>query len=622
MDLTSTAAIVSVGVVASAAGLTATARLLLGAGVGFARTALAVIAAMIAVRVIATADGDGAAISAAQVVGSLVLTMALLACAELLVPSKRTRARARGRLRRLRRYAQIAGIAVRRAAGALITQKEAGIRVPASSRVRLARSLRLALEESGPTFVKLGQVPSVRNRLLPAEFIDELDRLQYRVTPAPWAKVQRLLVEQLGAPLAEVFAEFDPEPMAAASIAQVHRARLRDGTEVAVKVQRPGIQPTIERDLEIIGELAGVLQSRTRFGHSLRLVDMADGFAQAMHDELDFRVEARNMAAIGARERELRVPRAHTALCTRRVLVMELLDGVPLGAADAEIDRRGIDRTDLGRTLLRSVLRQMLVEGVFHVDPHPGNILLLGDGSLAIVDFGCVGRLGRSARAALARALQAVERQDAAALRVAMLRCTAASSEDVDEALFDRELEQFLARHCAPGARFGAAAFAELLRLAVRVGLPTTTELGAVFRAMATLCGTLEQLDPEFDMMAQAREAVCRDLRWHLGMESVRDLLALVPAMTRVPGQVLRAMTDPAPRPAPPPEPATPKRRFGGQAALVLLAAVIGGGALLLDYDRGPATGPHLITVTALAVLATCAFLAVRARSLVARTKH
>ncbi|MFC5286646.1 ABC1 kinase family protein [Actinokineospora guangxiensis] len=622
MDLTSTAAIVSVGVVASAAGLTATARLLLGAGVGFARTALAAIAAMIAVRAVATAGGDdGAAITAAQVAGSLVLTMALLACAELLVPSRRTRVRARGRLRRLRRYAQIAGIAARRAVGALLTRKEAGIGVRASRRARLARSLRLALEESGPTFVKLGQVPSVRNRLLPAEFIAELDRLQYRVTPAPWATVQRLLAEQLGAPLAEVFAEFDPEPMAAASIAQVHRARLRDGTEVAVKVQRPGIQPTIERDLEIIGELAGVLQSRTRFGHSLRLVDMAAGFAQAMHDELDFRVEARNMAAIGARERELRVPRAHPALCARRVLVMELLDGVPLGAADAELDRRGIDRTELGRTLLRSVLRQMLVEGVFHVDPHPGNILLLRDSSLAIVDFGCVGRLGRSARAALARALQAVERQDAAALRVAMLRCTAAS-QDVDEALFDRELEQFLAHHCAPGTRFGASAFAELLRLAVRVGLPTTTELGAVFRAMATLCGTLEQLDPEFDMMAQARAAVCRDLRWHLGMESVRDLLALVPAMTRVPGQVLRAMTDPAPRPAPPPEPATPKRRFGGQAAAVLLAAATGGGALLLDYGGGPATGPHLVIITSVAVLATCAFLALRARFLPARAKH
>lgn len=238
--------------------------------------------------------------------GTLAATLLFLFVAELAAPSGTALGlfahlrSVRARAARARRYSRITRVAIRHGLGGYLTgRREPGL--GPGRHAKLARSLRRALEEGGVTFVKLGQLLSTRSDLLPPAFVDELSRLQDRVAPAPAEAVFALLREELGAESAVVFAEFDPEPLAAASIAQVYGARLRSGAEVVVKVQRPGIRAQAERDVDIVRRLAALLDERADWAHALGVVDLAAGFADALAEELDFRVEAANLEAVAAR---------------------------------------------------------------------------------------------------------------------------------------------------------------------------------------------------------------------------------------------------------------------------------------------------------------------------------
>jgi ubiquinone biosynthesis protein len=535
-------------------GLAVGARRLLGLQLGVVRTVLAGVvgsAAWLAFGLaIARPQQRPFMLTTVQLGIALLVAMGFLVLAEAVLPSGSLRpvtwARAlRHRLARARRYLQISRIAARHGLLPYLRGRRRHQADTPAGRAGLARSVRLALEEGGVSFVKLGQLLATRRDLLPAEFVNELSRLHHQVTPAPWPQVEQVLGQELGTPDA-VFDKLDARPLAAASIAQVHQARLRSsGAEVVVKVQRPGIRPVVERDLDIVDRMARRLQTRTRWGATIGAVELARGFANALHEELDFRVEARNMAVVAAAsavpgtDTSVRLPAVHPQLCTERVLVMERLDGLPLDAAGPVIDTRGLDRQVLARALLGCLLRQIMLGGVFHADPHPGNILLLDDGRLGLLDFGSVGRLDALLRAALQQFLLAIDRGDPAGLYDALLEVMV-RPDDLDEQRLQRALGQFMARHLNPGAAPEVEMFTDLFRLVASYDLMVPPEVAAVFRALATLEATLGRLAPGFDIVAESRTFAAAQLSGQLQPTSLRqaandELPTLLPMLRRLP---------------------------------------------------------------------------------------
>jgi ubiquinone biosynthesis protein len=555
--------------VALVAGLAWAARRLLGRPVGTLRALAAGLLGFAAAELfgrwlLPAQTGHVAAFFTVALGIPLVVAMIFIVVAEVLVPSGTgpqpvdVVRNARRALARSRRYSQISRIAVQHGLGPYLRGRRLRPADAAGGRAALAASLRSALEAGGVTFTKLGQLLSTRHDLLPVEFTAELARLQDRAEPEQWEQVEQVITQALGVPAAEVFAELEPEPAAAASIAQVHKARLHcadgPGDVVAVKVQRPGIRATVEQDLDILQRLAARLEKRTRWARAVGAVGVARGFAAAMREELDFRVEASNMAVIAAtwpaQQRAVGgripvvMPALHEELSAEHVLVIEWLDGVSLRAARPQIDDRGLDRAELTGALLRSMVYQITEGGAYHADPHPGNILLLSDGRLALLDFGSVGRLDTQQRAALQNLLLAVGRGDPAALRDALLELVTRTA-DIDEQQLERALGQFMARHLAVGLPPSAEIFTDLFRLASRFQLAIPPEIGTVLRALATLEGTLSELEPDFDIVSQARDYAATHVTAQLAPKTVQktaadELLALVPVLRRLPRRLDR----------------------------------------------------------------------------------
>ncbi|MFF2454130.1 ABC1 kinase family protein [Isoptericola sp. NPDC058082] len=569
-----------VSTVAMLALLAWTARRVMGAPVGWIRAALVSLAAITGASAALTSglraagwwSGEGTLevdpwVALAGIVlvfcWAFVLGLCVLLVLELLVPTGtlptpwRAVRRLRQGRRETRRYAQVVAIGVRHGlGGAFGRHRRDGGTTSRSDVRRLAVGLRDTLSDAGVTFVKFGQTLSTRRDLLPDAVTETLATLQSDVPPEPWDQVEAVVERSLGRPVGEVFAAFDTEPLASASVGQVHAARLLDGRDVVVKVQRPGAREQVAVDLAILGRLARRLERDTAWGRGLGVVALADGFAASLREELDYTVEAENTRALrtaldvvthdGASSGPLVVvPQVVDGPSSGTLLVLERLDGTPVGQAQGALGRLDdATRAALADRLLRAALDQLLVAGTFHADLHPGNVLVLADGGLGLLDMGSVGRLGEPERIALGALLLAIDGDDAIAATDALLELLDAPP-GLDVRRLEREVGQLVLRF-----RAGAgAAFAGLVRLVTAAGMGVPPQVAAAFRTFASLEGTLDLISPGYDLVAGARTHGRPLLHRLVTPEAVRrkatqQLLGFAPELERLPRRVTRIVRD------------------------------------------------------------------------------
>ncbi len=410
---------------------------------------------------------------------------------------------------RARRYAQILAIGSRHG----LTFYESRRRGEQDE--ELPAALVSAMNEAGVTFVKLGQVLSSREDVLPPALIAAFSTLQMDSTPIPWAEAETAIRAQLGCPIEEVFAEIDPVPLAAASVAQVHAARLRSGEDVVVKIQRPRARAQVTTDLDILERLAAQAERRTDWARAYGARALVAEFSRALREELDYRIEVSNTemlrSAIPRSEAtRLHVPRVYPQYSTAQMIVQERVIGTPFGrlapgAVPEEEARRIAD------DLLDAVFEQIAVRGVFHADLHAGNVILGEDGAVTLIDFGAVGVLERSMRRLLIPMLIGMANEDDVAVTdVALLMCEPPGGE-FDTTTLQRDIGVILTRvHNARADENIFRSFLDALRRN-RMALPPSLLL--VFRTLASLEGTLRRLVPDYDMVGRALEVAPRMAR-------------------------------------------------------------------------------------------------------------
>ena len=427
--------------------------------------------------------------------------------------------------------------------------------------------VRRALEELGPTFIKLGQLLATRVDLFAPEWIAEFGKLQDSAPAAPYAEVLQQFTEDTGAPPEQIFAAFDAEPMAAASIAQVHRARLEDGSEVVVKVRRPGIRPVIETDLRWLMRLAELAESENPELRNFHPQEVVRQFEQSLHRELDFSTECRNAERIannfaGYTDQDtppspdagpaplpiIVIPRVYWQWTGERVCVQEYIDGIP-GRDLAAVERAGLDRKILARRGAHAVLKMIVEDGYFHADPHPGNVFYLSGNRIAFIDFGMVGRLTEERRDQMIRLMLGLVRNEPA--RVADVLFDWTGDIAVDEVSLLLEIQNFVDQyHGIPLKQLSLGAMLNDLVAILRehrISLPA--DLALLIKAFITLEGMGRELDPDFDMASEALPILERALRARYtpgalikrGWRSAGEMLALIADLPHDLSRLLRA---------------------------------------------------------------------------------
>ena len=453
----------------------------------------------------------------------------------------------------LRRYKDIALLLVRYGRSDLVSQ--AGLEEIASdgSEITDGKPEQLAadLERLGPTFIKLGQLLSTRADMLPPAYIHALSRLQDDVAPISFAEVERIVEEELGVRISRAFQDFDNIPLASASLGQVHRAVLRNGRAVAVKVQRPGIREGILHDLEALQEMAEFADAHTEMGRRYGLAAMLEQFRKSMLRELDYLQEARNLTTLAdnlATFPRLHVPRPIDDYTTSRVLTMDFIGGRKLTTL-GPLAQLEVDGAALAEQLLAAYLQQILVDGFFHADPHPGNVFLTDGGDLALIDLGMVGRIPTEVQERLLKLLLAVSdgRGDDSAR--ALITLAEQVDEERDEVSFRRAVGEIVTEHQGIQlAEMSAGRIVlELARVSADHGLRPPPELSMLGRALLALDEVARTLDPGFDPNAAIQRQGADILRQRMtGSASQGSLLSSVleakEFAERLPGRVNKVM--------------------------------------------------------------------------------
>jgi len=384
--------------------------------------------------------------------------------------------------------------------------------------------LRLMFEDLGPTFIKFGQVLACRPDMLPIEYSREFLKLTDSVAPFPSLESRKIIEEQLKAPISSVYAFFDDAPVAAASIAQVHRATLLNGDEVMVKVQRPNIERMIDRDISIMRWLAELMDSRIPELAPYDMPGIVDEFARTIKRELDFFIEASNAMQLRKNFEHstiLFVPRVYTDLSSKRVLVLEKVEGIRIDEY-ARLDREGFSRKELALKGGEAFFKMVLKDGFFHADPHPGNIFVLADGRLGLVDFGIMGRVTEENMERFASIFLALANHDYDALVRQYVELGFVSETTVDIEKFQREMKEDLVELLEPyyimqvkQIDFGAY-IDSVTRILLRHRLKLPSNLYLMDKSLITLEGILKQLDPEFNYFEAAKPYVSEIVRRRL----------------------------------------------------------------------------------------------------------
>jgi len=475
------------------------------------------------------------------------------------------------------RYREIARVAARYGFGFLadLVGQAAGFAFP-RQRLEPARPgvyrlsrwgrVRCALEELGPTFVKMGQILSTRPDIVPPALAAELEKLQDQATPFSFSKVESVIASELGAVPDQVFSTFDPEPIAAASLGQVHTARLRTGEEVVVKVQRPGVERVVRTDIEILRELASVATRRSRLGRVYDLVEIVDELAATLFQELDYTAEAANadrLARALSTDPRVVIPRLYWEYITRRVLTMERIRGTrltELGAAkhaakpgpgaDAveaaeatappEAASAGpetasapgnsrepqLDTRAISRALANTILEQILVHGVFHADLHPGNVVALPDARIALLDFGMVGVVPDDLKEQFGGFLLAVAARSPARLVAVLLKLGLAPA-GVDTGSLTRDVDALLRRYYGvPVSQLSVAELTkDVLDVCARHHIRVRRDFALVLKALTAVEGTVRYIDPSFNLVEAAEPFAKRLVRERMKPASVLKTL-------------------------------------------------------------------------------------------------
>lgn len=422
---------------------------------------------------------------------------------------------------------------------------------PESQRESAARRFRLFLSDLGPTFIKLGQILSTRADLLPREYIQELAFLQDAVPPEPMSHVVEQIERSFGKPVHELYRSMEETPLASASIAQVHLARTLDGQEVVVKVQRPGIAERVRADLDLLYYAARILEAVVEETGVYTPVGIIEEFDAAIHEELDFLIEARNLREFGANHQnrpEFVIPRVYEELSGRTVLTMELLRGEKIRA----IDLAQHDHKLLARRAVDGAFRQLFEDGLFHGDPHPGNILVLPGERIGLLDFGVAGRVTKQMQENLILLVLAVALKDAETVARLLYR-VATPDRRANLAAFSADIREVLDRYMTKTTTLrdidAKQLLPELLNLAVRYHIRIPKEYAILSRAAVAVEGLMRWLDPELNIgdaaMPYAKELLLgRYESMGLGTTGMRALLRFQTFATDVPMQLSQVLLD------------------------------------------------------------------------------
>lgn len=427
--------------------------------------------------------------------------------------------------RHMNRYRQIITVLFKYGFGDLVDRLHVGqyleIGMQMISRERrervekLTRSerLRMALEELGPTFVKMGQILSSRPDLIPVEFIEELSKLQDSVPPFPLSQVREIIEAELASPIDEIFQKFEESPLAAASIGQVHRAQLKNGEDVIVKVQRPGIRATIEVDLEILLHLATLIERHIEELEIHRPTRVVEEFASSLEKEIDYTIEASNAERFARQfigSSSVYVPQIFMETTTKQVLTMEYVDGIKASEID-KLDSEGLDRSIIASRGADLILEQVFKHGFFHADPHPGNVFIMPDNVICYLDFGMMGRVDRYAREHFADIVYGYVKRDESRIADAILKVVEWDREP-DRRILERDISDFVEAHLYKPLKelHIEDIFQKLLELITTHGLRLPPDIFLMIKAMTQVEGLGLVLDPDFDMTERAAPFIKR----------------------------------------------------------------------------------------------------------------